>query len=259
VTLVAIVLNGILMIVLPVAFAIGVRGRTGARGMLFLAGALAFVGSQVVHMPILWAWSAATRSGVLPALGGTGDAVVLGALAALCEEPARALVFSRLPPADRGRDAGLAVGAGHGGIEAVIFGGLALLGAVNLVLTQSMTEADLVALGTPPEAASAAIAQIHAALATPWYDALAGAFERGITIPFHAGCSLLVAAAVRRRSAAPFVVAIVAHALADTAGVLLVGANLGTWGTELALAAVAVPLTIGMWTWAVRAEPRAGA
>jgi uncharacterized membrane protein YhfC len=255
-TLAAIVLNPLLMILLPIGLAIGVRRATGARFRLFLGGALAFLGSQVVHMPILWGWSAATNARVLPVLGSTGDAVVLGALAALCEEPARAILFWRVFPADRGRDAGLAIGAGHGGVEAVIFGVLALISTVNIVAMSSMTEADLVALGTPAEVAAQAIAQVQAALGGPWYDPLAGAFERAMTVPFHVACSLLVAAAFRRKSAVPFVVAIVLHATSDTLAVLAVGAHLGTWGTELVLAAFVVPVTVVVWIWAFRAEPR---
>lgn len=255
-TLVAMFVNAMLMIALPVVVVLAVRRATGVRWALLFGGAVAFILSQVVHFPLLWTWTGLTQAGVLPAFGPLIDAMVLGALAGLCEEPARAILFWRVFPGERGRDAALFAGAGHGGVEALIFGVLVLLGAVNVAAMSEMTVEQLVALGTPADAAALAVEQVHAALAAPWYEALAGAFERAITIPFHMACSMLVVASLRRKSIVPFAVAVLAHAALDTVAVLVAGAGLGTWRTELALAACAVPVSIAIWVWAFRAEPR---
>src|SRR4051812_22268521 len=92
-----------------------VRRVTRAAWSIAGWGALGFVVSQVVHLPVLGAWHSLTVRGDLPGLGATGDAIVLGLLAAGCEEPARALVFRWALSRERGRDAALMAGAGHGG------------------------------------------------------------------------------------------------------------------------------------------------
>lgn len=256
-TVAALFANGLSMVLLPfvVVGLLTARLRSPRRWQLVAVGTLAFLGSQVVHLPILFAWDAATRAGWMENWGTPIDAVILGALAALCEEPARALVFARVFPTERGRDAAILVGVGHGGIESLIFGGMAFLGALNLMVTRELTEEQLVALGTPSEQAHAAVVQIHAALAAPWYDAFAGVVERMITMPFHVACSILVMASLRRRSPWPFLVALAAHAIGD-AGVVLLGTDRGTWVTEGGIAAFAVPFTIAVLAWAVRSEPR---
>ncbi len=251
--------NASLMMFLPVVVALAVRRATGARWTIWVGGAAAWIGSQLVHVPILWGWSAATRAGALPAFGNTADSIVLGLLAAACEEPARALALTYLFRKERGRDAALMLGAGHGGIEAILFGALAMFGAVNVMLTRDFTAADFVAQGVAPDAAATAVEQVREALALPWYESLGGAFERGFAVPFHLALSLLVTAAVRRRSAWPFAVAFAAHAASDGSIGLLREAGASAWTLELALVGFAVPFTIGAFWWAFRTEPRSAA
>lgn len=251
----ALIANALLMLALPVAYALAACRGDGVRWTWLGVGAAAFVGSQIVHLPILWGWEALTRAGLLPGFGPVADALVLGVLAALCEEPARALAFRFGLARERGTRAARIVGAGHGGIEALVFGLLALLGAVNVLAMRGMSAADLEAAGAAPEAAAAAVAQVAQALAMPWYEVLGGAFERAITIPFHIACSVLVMASLRRRSAWPFVVAVLAHATVDSAIGLLGHVGQSGWALELELAALAVPFAIGVIAWSRRAEP----
>ena len=44
-------LNGMLMVAMPIALGIYLVRRTGQRWRLFLAGAVLFIGSQVLHIP----------------------------------------------------------------------------------------------------------------------------------------------------------------------------------------------------------------
>lgn len=248
--------NAGLMMLLPVLLAVVLRRTTGARWTLFFGGAATWIASQLIHMPLLWGWSAATRSGALPAFGGTVDSILVGVLAAACEESARALTLMFVFRQDRGRDAALMLGAGHGGFEAIFFGGLAMLGAVNVTLTRDFTVTDFVAQGLAPDAAAAAVEQVRQALALSWYESLGGAFERGFAVPFHLACSLLVTAAIRRRRVWPFALAFAAHAASDGAIGLLRGAGLSGWALELGLVALAVPVIVGTFVWAFRSEPR---
>lgn len=251
----ALIVNALLMIALPIVIAVLVRMRTGAPWAWLGWGALAFVLSQVVHMPLLWAWQGLTRAGAMPGLGANGDAVMLGTLAAVCEEPARALTFRFALRNERGRSAALMVGAGHGGIEATIFGLLALLGAVNILAMSGMTEDQLIAVGATPEVAKTALEQVATALAMPWYEALGGAFERLFTIPLHLACSVLVMASLRRRSVWPFLLALLAHGLIDASIGLFGNAGASGGALELELAMISIPFAVGVLVWSRRAEP----
>jgi uncharacterized membrane protein YhfC len=251
---VTLLLNALSMIALPIAIAVAVRRRTGGRWAWVAWGAATFVGSQLVHLPILGAWGALTRSGALPSFGTRADYVVLGLLAAACEEPARAVVF-RFAIRSRGRSAALMAGAGHGGVEAVVFGALALAGAINVLAIRGRTASDLVAMGVAAETADAAVADAREALAMPWYEALGGAFERGVAIPLHLACSVLVMAAMRRRSAWPFVAAFAGHAIVDASIGFLRDLGQSVTAIELELAAISLPFTIAALVWASRSEP----
>src|SRR5260221_468010 len=85
-------LQALLMIGGPLVVAALFRGRARLPWSLWAAGALTFLGSLVVHLPILWGLSGhAPRSLVVQCL-------VLGLLAGICEETARWLVFKRFLP-----------------------------------------------------------------------------------------------------------------------------------------------------------------
>lgn len=253
----ALVLNALAMMLLPLAAALAVRRQLGPRWRWrwLGAGVLAYLLSQLVHLPLLSVWQAMTRSGALPGFGATADALVLGVLAAGCEEPARVLAFRFAAPTQRGREAALAVGVGHGGIEALVLGLLALLGAINVLAARDLDAAGLEALGMAPDAAATAVEQVRVALAMPWYEVFGGAFERALAIPLHLACSVWVMAALRRRRAWPFVVALVAHASVDAAAGLLAEEGTSGWALELELAALIVPFVAGTWLWVRRAEP----
>jgi len=245
--------NAILMIALPIALALALRRSAPSFWPLLGAGALSFAGSQLVHLPLLAAWQWLTRSEWIPGVGGAAGAIAVGVLAAGCEEPARWLVLRRMN--DRGREAAWVFGAGHGGLEALALGALALVGAINVGAASSMSVSDFVALGVPEATAESTVEQVAQALAMPWYDALGGAFERAITLPFHLACSVLVMASLRRRRAWPFVIALVAHAMIDAAIGLLGELHQRGWALEMELTALSVPFTVLVLVWAAQAEP----
>jgi uncharacterized membrane protein YhfC len=249
------IVNALLMIALPIGVVLVQRRTRGAAWRLFALGAASFALSQAVHLPLLGAWQSATRSGALPSFGATADAVVLGLLAALCEEPARWLVL-RFATKERGRDAALALGAGHGGLEAIMLGVLALVGALNVMALGHATVADLVGSGVSADAAETAIDQVRVALAMPWYDAIGGAVERAIAIPLHVADSVLVTASMRRRQPALFALAVIAHAAADTIAVGLVGLHQPGWLVEVELGALLLPFAGVVLAWSRRNEPR---
>lgn len=251
------VANGLLMIAIPVVIALALRRTFHPRWALLFGGALAFIGAQVIHLPILSGMTWLFSSGALPRPTGLVatlfDPLVLGFLAAACEEPARALLFARFFRGERRSADALMAGAGHGGIEAVILGALVLLTLVNMVASRDLTAEQLGALGVPADQAATALEQIRAYWSTPWTDAILGAVERGIAMSLHLACSVLVMEAVRARRVLPFVIAFAAHWATDATAVLA-SRNLGAWATEGVLAALVLPFAIAVIARALRAD-----
>jgi uncharacterized membrane protein YhfC len=248
----ALLANGALMLAMPIALVLALRRWAGGKWSLAAGGALAFVVSQMVHVPILWGVTAAFREGWLPRPPATWtlfDPIFLGLAAAACEEPARALLFARVFPNDRDARSAAMAGAGHGGIEALFLGFLVLVTWVNMVASRGLSAEEIAALGVPADQAAAAVLQIAAYFDMPWYLALLGAAERAITLPFHVACSLLVAASVRTRSPIPFAVAFLAHAGSDGLAVWL-SRTQTPLATEAWLAAACVPFSALAILWA---------
>jgi len=104
-----------------VALAVWLRRRTEVGYGLFFAGAVVFIVSQLVHVPLNMALVP-----LLPAGNPWVTAAFLGLSAGLCEELSRYVgirwVFTRVR---HGEDA-LMLGAGHGGVEALFVGVVAV-------------------------------------------------------------------------------------------------------------------------------------
>jgi uncharacterized membrane protein YhfC len=141
-------LNALLMIALPVALGVTIAKKTRAPWNLFFVGAVTFIGSQVVHLPLnagltqffKWLWpNAAPAPWHIPF-----NAVVLGLTAGVCEETARYLGYRFLVPQARAYRDGLMLGAGHGGIEAMILG---LLTGYTFIQMVSLERTGLDSLG----------------------------------------------------------------------------------------------------------------
>jgi uncharacterized membrane protein YhfC len=107
-----------LMIVLPVAFAWLVVRRLETPVSLLLAGAVTFLASQTLRLPLLQALTAGFGSGDLPAPSAAYQAAfniaVLALTAGLFEEIARYLAYRHLIPKARTWNAAVTFGAGHG-------------------------------------------------------------------------------------------------------------------------------------------------
>ena len=122
-------LNFSLMIAVPIFLARWIARRRQARWGLFGVGAVAFVLSQVGHLPFNWL--------VLQQLGWVNAsnlivyAAFLGLSAGTFEGIARYLVLRFWAKDARTWGKGLMVGTGHGGIEAILLG---VLGLINFAI-----------------------------------------------------------------------------------------------------------------------------
>jgi uncharacterized membrane protein YhfC len=194
-------------------------------------GALTFIASQVVHIPILYgldyvikqAFPSFPKEWALPF-----NAVFLGLLAGLCEEIARYVVYRRFVPTARTWKQALVFGTGHGGIEAIIFGVIACLTVAQMV---ALRGTDLSTLGIPAEQVPLVQQQLDTFWASPWYAGLLGALERVFAICFHISASVLVLQTFTRKNIAWLWLAVLWHAIVDGAAVIAVG-TVGIYWTE---------------------------
>ncbi len=236
----------LLMIILPVILPVLWRRRIQVPWLLFCAGMLTFTVSQIVHLP-LNKWL--SNLGILGQPGVENSpplwqiALVLGLTAGICEELARAggyLLMRRV----RSPFEGVMVGLGHGGIEAMVFGGV--LTAATLSSLAPLIGQDLTQLGLSPVQLSALEAQLTAFTSSPLF-AIFPLLERLVAISIHVVFSLLVLQAFRKKNPGYLILAIVYHALVDAAAVYFVQQIKNPLLTELAFTLACVP----GWIWAL--------
>jgi uncharacterized membrane protein YhfC len=208
-------LNGFLMIVLPIGLTIYFT-RTFKQGWrLFWIGAATFVFSQILHIPFNLLVNPLFNEFGFIALPLTMQkifiSIFLGVSAGLFEELSRYIMFRFWAKDARSWGSGLLAGAGHGGIEAIFLGALALYGYIQMLAVRGVDIATLVS----PDRVEVAKIQIQAYWSTAWYMTLLGAVERSFAIPLHLACSLLVLQAFIQNKFWWVFIAILFHALAD--------------------------------------------
>lgn len=227
--------NGALMLAVPIGLGIILSRFLKAGWGLFGIGALTFISSQLFHIP--FNWLLLSKYKVLP--GGLPDevslvvmALFLGFSAGIFEESFRLIAFRYWAPEARSWGSALMLGAGHGGVEAILLGSILL---VNITL---LTRIDAGALtGIMSETQLPLILnQIDQMLAQPWYVVLLGALERVFAICFHLSASILVYQCFRQGRLRWLFVAILWHALLD-AGAVYFSVQRGAIFTEGVLGA----------------------
>lgn len=185
------VLTFLTIIALPIVLAHQINKRYDTGWGLFGIGAVTFVASQVLHIPFNLVvqnmdWfpkDTAVFSNLLIV------ALFLGASAGFFEEGARYLTYRFWAKKARTWKQGMMMGAGHGGIEAILLVGLAgLVNALIFAVWQNGGVQDIV----PPEQADLFQSQVDAFFATPWYIVPMALAERVFAICFHLAASLLV-------------------------------------------------------------------
>ncbi len=196
-------LNGLLMIALPVGLAVCLTRRWKQSWSIWWIGAGTFILSQLVHIPFNWGVGLLlNRSGMVywsSLAQAIFNSVFLGLSAGLFEEGARYFILSMWGKRIRSWRQGIVFGAGHGGMEAILFGLIALFGFIQLIILRQATPEQLVRLvGT--ERLAFVQAQLATAWATPWYLTLLGAVERLFTIPIQIFLAVLVLQAVSPQS-----------------------------------------------------------
>ncbi len=233
-------LNGLLMIALPLGLGFFLTHRFQLGWRLFWIGGSVFVLSQMGHLPFNFAVGVLFQRGVLPAPPAEWalafNAAFGGLSAGIFEEVARYLMYRYWAKESRWWGEGVLLGAGHGGVEAILLGALVLVGYLQLVALQG---ADLSAVS---EAEAAAVRQYWS---MPWPDSLIGALERLFTLPLHIACSVLVLQAFTRGGIRWLGLAVAWHALVDAIAAVWISQAYGIYAAELALGIFAL-LSLGI-------------
>ena len=231
------VLSASLMVAMPLGLGLVLARRLRLRWGLFAIGAAAFVGSQVLHLPFN-AWVLGPlfqRLGLTEATQGLPLAIVAAAFglsAGVFEEGARAVVYRFWLKGSRSWSQALMFGAGHGGIEAILLGGLVSLTLFQLINLRGVDLATVF----PAEQVALARAQVEAYWSAPWYEALLPAVERASALCMQVSLAVLVLQAFTRRNPLWIVAAIGWHAWIDAVAVFA----LPTWGVYVTEGLVAI-------------------
>ncbi len=224
-------LNGFLMIAIPIALAIYLARRFRLGWRLWWIGAAGFIISQVGHLPFNWILNRLFVMGMLPTPPNSWRLIffaILGGLSAgLFEELTRAGIYRWWADDARSWRKGFQLGAGHGGAEAIILGGLVLIGFVNVLILSGPDAARLVS----PDQMALVQQQVAAYWSGNPFLALLGAVERVFSIINHLALSLIVLQAFIRRQPAWIAVAVLYHTLLDGSMAYCAGLwGKQTWG-----------------------------
>jgi uncharacterized membrane protein YhfC len=199
------------MIFFPLVLGWWIRRRYGVGWGIFWAGAATFILSQIVHLPLNYALGLLGGGRGVALLPLPAMALVAGLSAALCEEGARWIVLTFFLKQCRRWDQGLQYGAGHGGVEAIIFGVLALISFVSMIALRSVNLSALNLGGASVQAQ----AQMTQYWSTPWYMSMLGGLERVFAITLQIALALLVVRSVARRQPLYLLAAIGLHTAVD--------------------------------------------
>ncbi|MEW6715977.1 MAG: YhfC family glutamic-type intramembrane protease [Chloroflexota bacterium] len=236
-------LNPLLMMAIPLGLGVFLARRSGLAWRLFGIGCVTFIVSQVFHL-LFNSWVLSPIIGQLDLPVGENGiqaaivGLVFGLSAGVFEEVARYGVYRVWVKEARSWGKALMFGAGHGGVEAMILGGLAMYG-----LFQALALRD-VSLSThySPEMAEQIRNQLRVYWDLPWYAVLLGAFERITAICFHLSAAVLVLQVFIRRNMIWLLLAIGWHTAINAMAYFV----MQVWGMYIAEALLGITVFISL-------------
>jgi uncharacterized membrane protein YhfC len=232
-------LNGLLMVAIPVILALGIRRLWNIDSRIWWIGAATFILSQIGHIPFNWVVSRLlNRSGMVAwdqKYQFAFNVCFMGLSAGIFEEVTRYLVLRWWAKDIRTWRKSVFWGAGHGGAEAIILGMLVIYAFFQLM---AIRNADLAKI-FPPAQVEIAQKQVSTYWSATWYDSLLGAVERLLTIPCQIAMAVIVLRVFIRKKIYWLFLAIGYHALMDAVGVLSLQ-HYGKYWTEAIIAGFAI-------------------
>jgi len=209
------IISAIISIGLPVAIFLIWRKKYKLKIVPVLFGITAFIMfalflEQILHSFVL----RPNPDGSIGLLTRSPALFILYAIfaAGVFEETARFISFHILKRRFDGIGTGLSYGIGHGGIEAILIAGLAMIS--NILMSVTINSGNTAILGNDP----LVFAQINSMISTPPVLFLASGFERLIAISVHISLSMLVWCSVKEKGKIwLYPAAIFLHALVNLA------------------------------------------
>jgi len=197
---------------------------------IIVAGATAFIASQVVHLPLNWGLGQMGWLGATLPLSNL-DALILGLTAGLCEELARYGAMRWWVSEVRDVSKASGFGLGHGGIEALLIGILGCFSIINMIALQTM---DLSTLGLEPAQLEMVEQQVLSFQEQPFWQPMLSFVERSMAVINHVWMSVLVMVSLARNQVRWLVAAILWHTLINASAVMVLRDH-GALATEAAL------------------------
>ena len=231
-------LNWILMITMPLILGWLINRNRSVGWRLFAIGSATLIVSQIGHIPFNYFVLPLLQEQIEP-LSDMARlviiAVFLGFSAALFEEGMRFIGYRYWAKDARSWGKAMMLGAGHGGIEAIILGILVAINTIMLIAWQNDRFTVLIPSDQEPLIAAA----LDSFYSGPWYATIVGAVERFFTIIIHLSLSLMIMLAFVRRRPGWIAAAILWHAVVDAIAVFSVS-MWGAYAAELLIALMSV-------------------
>jgi len=187
-------ISALIAVGLPVAIFLIWRKKYNLKIIPMLFGIIAFVMFALVFEQILHSFVLRPNpDGSIGLLTENPALFILYAIfaAGVFEETARFISFHILKRRFDGIGTGLSYGIGHGGIEAILIAGLAMVS--NILMSVTINSGNAAILGNDP----AVFAQINTMINTSPALFLASGFERIIAVSVHISLSMLVWCSVK--------------------------------------------------------------
>jgi uncharacterized membrane protein YhfC len=221
---------------MPVTLAILIIKKMKVHWLVILTGVLTFIGSQVVHIPLLYIPNLLQKLGMQVTLPASWPiwlyAIYLGLYAGLCEETARWVGYRLLKSKAASYKSAFGLGIGHGGVESVLVGVVVMASLLSVLFFNPNNAA---AQGMSEGSVQMSIAQIASFWTTPWHMPLAGAVERVTAVSAQLLMSVFVWKAVTKKSWLWYLLAVGYHALIDGTSVMLLSWTSNAWLIEASL------------------------
>lgn len=241
-----IIISALLSTGVPIALLIFVRKKYGAPIIPALVGALAFVLfalvlEQQMHMLVL----KPAADGTIALRSQPFLYMLYGCFAAgIFEETARFISFHILKRRFQGIKTAVSYGIGHGGTEAILIAGLAM---INNAVFAFMVNSNGIESFTAGENGALIAQQIQALAATPPSMFLVSALERMSALAIQIGLSVIVFYSVYpKRRLWLFPLAILIHAVIDAPAALMQAGALTSLFFVEALVFVLAVATVGI-------------
>lgn len=167
-----------------------------------------------------------------------------GLMAGIFEETGRLIAFKTVLKKKLGKDMNaLMYGAGHGGIEAVLILGTAMISNIVLSVMINNGQTQELVASLPPEAVTSVEKVLNELTSTAPITYLLSIAERISAVSLHLCLSVYVWFAVKNKKPLLYVTAVVIHAAADFLAVILSGYLHNIYLTEAILLVGAVGIT----------------